>query len=237
MRRSFGLQVMENCIECNLHGKKFFCDLPQEVLQELNSIKFSNIYSKGAMLFVEGQSARGVFVLCSGRVKLISTSSDGHTMMRAVGAGEVLGLSATISNKPYEVTAEVLEPCQANFIRAQDFMRFLHDHVDVCMRAAQHLSNDYQTANEQVRSLGLSGSTTEKLARLMLLWCEESGKETEQGIRIKLGLTHEEMAQMIGASRETVTRLLGELRHKDIIQLKGSTLIISNKGGLQALVG
>jgi len=235
MRQSHNLRVIENCLGCTVKQGKLFCDLPAESLQALDEIKFSSVYPKGAMLFVEGQSARGVFVLCSGRVKLISTSNDGKTLMRVVGPGEVIGLSATVSGKAYEVTAEVLETCQANFIRSQDFTRFLQTHSDVCFRIAQHLSNDYQIVNTQVRSLGLSTSVSEKLARLMLGWCEESGKETEQGVRIKLGLTHEEMGQMIGASRETVTRLLGEFRNKQLIQLNGSTLIVSNRAELESL--
>src|SRR5215831_7368995 len=128
MRSRYDLAVIENCVTCECKERRLFCDLPTDLLQELNTIKFSSVYPKGAMLFIEGQSPRGVFVLCSGRVKLISCSSDGKTLMRVAEAGEVIGLSATISGKPYEVTAEVLESCQVNFIRAQDFLHFLEDH-------------------------------------------------------------------------------------------------------------
>jgi len=230
------MAVIDNCVNCEARKERLFCDLSAELLQELNSLKFSSFYPKGAMLFMEGQSSRGVFVLCTGRVKLMSSSSDGKTLMRVAEAGEVLGLSATISGKPYEVTAEILESCQVNFIRGQDFLKFLQDHGDVCLRIAKLLSNDYQIANGQVRSLGLSGSAAEKLAKLILGWGDENGQETEQGIRIKLGLTHEEMGQMIGTSRETVTRLLGDFKGKNIIQLKGSTLIINDKAELESLI-
>jgi CRP/FNR family transcriptional regulator len=202
----------------------------------LESIKYSSLYPKGAMLFVEGQSPRGVFVLCTGRVKLSTCSSDGKTLMRIAEPGDVIGLSAAVSGKPYELSAETLNSCQVNFIRRDDFLRFLRTHGEVCLRVSQHLSNDYHTAYEQVRSLALSHSAAEKLARLLLNWCDEDGKPTDQGIRLKLTLTHEEMAQMIGASRETVTRLLGEFRTKQVIHLKGSNLLIRNKGALQAMV-
>jgi len=236
MRSTYGLSVIDNCMVCTLREGRLFCDLSHDDLQALDAIKFSSVFPRGAMLFVEGQAARGVYVLCTGRVKLMTTSSEGKTMIRIAGPGEVIGLSATISGKPYESTAEVLESCQVNFIRAEEFMRFLKQHPEVCLRIAQHLSNDYQTANAQVRSLGLSGSASEKLARVLLDWCDQVGKVTDQGIRLKLGLTHEEIGQIIGAARETVTRLLGGFRHSEVIQLKGSTLVIRDRAGLQAMV-
>jgi len=90
--------------------------------------------------------------------------------------------------------------------------------------------------HEQMRALVLSDSAAEKLARLLLSWLRKLGSQTEQNIRLKLSLTHGEIAQMIGVSRETVTRLLGELRDKGIIQLKGSNLLIKNKAALEEMV-
>jgi CRP/FNR family transcriptional regulator len=148
----------------------------------------------------------------------------------------VLGLHATVSGKPYELTAETLQPCQLDFVRRDDFLRFLQNHADACLHAAQHLSQNCQSAYEMIRSLGLSHSVSEKLARLLLEWSTD-GENTKDGIRIKVSLTHEEIAQLIGTSRETVTRVLGEFRDKQIAQLRGSTLLIRNKPGLEKLIG
>jgi CRP/FNR family transcriptional regulator len=133
-------------------------------------------------------------------------------------------------------TAETLNPCQVNFIRREDFLRFLKENGAACLRVAEHLSNNYHDAFEQVRSLGLSHSASEKLAKLMLEWCAKSGKEIDKGISLKLTLTHEEIAQIIGASRETVTRLLGAFKQEQMIYIKGSTLIIRDKAALEAMV-
>jgi CRP/FNR family cyclic AMP-dependent transcriptional regulator len=149
---------------------------------------------------------------------------------------EVLGLHASVSGNPYELTAETLQPCQLDFIKREDFQRFLQNHADACLNAAQHLSQNVQSAYEMIRSLGLSHSVSEKLARLLLEWSSD-GEQTKEGIRIKVALTHEEMAQLIGTSRETVTRILGEFRDKQLAQLHGSTLLIKNKAGLEKLVG
>src|ERR1700704_661646 len=237
MSMSYGLQVTENCVICKFRHSGFFCDLPKQTVADLDKIKHASVFPQGAVLFVEGQSPRGVYIICSGRVKLTTTSRDGKTLiLRIAQAGEVLGLHGTVSGKPYELTAETLQPCQLDFVKRDDFLKFLQSHADACLHAAQHLSHDCQGAYEMIRSLGLSHSVTEKLARLLLEWAS-GGEETKEGIRIKVALTHEEIAQLIGTSRETVTRVLGEFREKEFAQLRGSTLLIRNKAALERLVG
>jgi CRP/FNR family transcriptional regulator, cyclic AMP receptor protein len=237
MSTPYGIQITENCLLCKLRHSGFFCDLPKGSLEELEKVKYASAYPQGAVLFVEGQAPRGVYIVCSGRVKLSTTSREGKTLiLRIAQAGEVLGLHATVSGKPYELTGETLQPCQLDFIRRDDFLRFLQHHGDACLNAAEHLSQNCQNAYELIRSLGLSHSVGEKLARLLLEWASD-GEQTKDGIRIKISLTHEEIAQLIGTSRETVTRVLSEFREKKFAHLHGSTLMIMNRPGLERLVG
>jgi CRP/FNR family cyclic AMP-dependent transcriptional regulator len=236
MSTPYGIQISENCLLCKLRQTGFFCELPKSPLEELEKVKYASAYPQGAVLFVEGQAPRGVYVICSGRVKLSTTSRDGKTLiLRIAEPGEVLGLHATVSGKPYELTGETLQPCQLDFIRRDDFLRLLQHHADACLNAAQHLSQNCQSAYEMIRSLGLSHSVSEKLARLLLEWASD-GETTKEGIRIKIALTHEEIAQLIGTSRETVTRVLSEFREKKFAQLRGSTLMILNKPALEKMV-
>ena len=237
MSTPYGLQITENCVICKLRHTGFFCDLPKQSVEDLDKIKYASAFPPGAVLFVEGQAPRGVYIICSGRVKLTTTSRDGKTLiLRIAEAGEVLGLHGTVSEKPHELTAETLQPCQLDFVKRDDFLKFLQSHPDACLHAAQHLSQDCQSAYEMIRSLGLSHSVSEKLARLLLEWAS-GGEETKEGLRIKISLTHEEIAQLIGTSRETVTRVLGEFREKQFAHLRGSTLLIRNKAALEKLVG
>jgi len=236
MSTPYSIQITEDCLLCKLRQSGYFCNLPPASLQELDKVKYASAYPQGAVLFVEGQAPRGVYMICGGRVKLSTTSRDGKTLiLRIAQAGEVLGLHATVSGKPYELTAEALQPCQLDFIRRDDFLRFLQNHADACLNAAQHLSKNCQSAYEMIRSLGLSHSVAEKLARLLLEWSSD-GDATKEGIRIKVSLTHEEIAQLIGTSRETVTRVLGEFRQKKLAQLRGSTLVILDKPGLERMI-
>jgi CRP/FNR family transcriptional regulator len=186
-------------------------------------------------LFVEGQAPRGAFALCQGRVKLSLSSSDGKTLiLKIADPGEVLGLSATLSGKPYELTAETIEPCQINFFQRENFLRLLHQHSEFCFLVAKQLSDKYTAACHEIRTLGLAHSAAEKLANLLLEW---GSKNCEPGKppRFKLHLTHEEIAEMIGTSRETVTRLFAELSRREIALVKGATLLIRNKTALKLL--
>ena len=237
MHSPYGLEVYDSCLECKVRSSDHFCNFEADLLKSFEVLKYATVFPKGAVLFVEGQSPRGVFMICTGRIKLTTCSMDGKALItRIAQAGEVLGLSAAVSGAPYMVTAETLVPSQVNFIRRDDFLRFLKENAKACLRVAEHLSNNYHSAFEQVRSLGLSHSAGEKLAKLMLEWCTKGGNETEKGVSVKLTLTHEEIAQIIGSSRETVTRLLGDFKARQIIDIKGSTLIIRDTAVLTAMV-
>ena len=236
MLSPYGLDIIESCFTCKLRAERIFCDLPTAALQSFETIKYSSAYPKGAVLFVEGQSPRGIFVLCNGRVKLSISASDGKTLILKIAEpGEVLGLSASVSGKPYELTAETIDPCQVSFVKREDFLRFLHEHSETCFRVAEQLSDKYNTACHEIRSLGLSHSAAEKLAKLLLVWSSKASESAKKEPCFKMALTHEEIAQMIGTSRETVTRLLAELKKRQIVHLKGSTLVIRNKAALAAI--
>ena len=236
MAAPYGLEIVDSCVVCKLKTERFFCNLPKASLQAFDAIKYAAAYPAGAMLFSEGQFPRGIYLLCKGKVKLSITAADGKTLILKISEpGEILGLHATVSGAPYEMTAETLHPCQVNFIKRDDFLKFLQEHGDACLSAAQQLSASCQSAYEQIRALGLSHSAREKLARVLLEWAQ-NGEETKDGLRVKLAMTHEEIAQMIGTSRETVTRILAEFRTKQLAQIKGSNLLIRNKPALERMV-
>jgi CRP/FNR family transcriptional regulator len=121
-----------------------------------------------------------------------------------------------------------------DFIRAEDFRKLLHEYPDVAVNAMQQFGNYYRGACRQIRYLGLSTSTAEKLASFLL---ESSlrGQQTQQGVRFILSLTHEEIAQVIGLTRESVTRGLAEFRRRSLISTKGPSIVIRNKTALEAI--
>lgn len=231
----YGLPIVEDCVRCQLRGDNFFCRLSETSRKTLDRVKHMTSYPEGALLFIEGQAARGVYLLCQGRAKLMITNSEGRTLIVKIAqAGEIFGVNAVITGRPHELTLETLQPSQMAFIGREDFLKLIKEHGDVCLQAVQHLSRDCQAAHDSIRSIGLSHSVSEKLARFLLEWSAE-GQESDGGVRMKLPLTHEEMAQLIGSSRETVTRTLSGFKKESIAELRGSMLVVLDRNALENL--
>jgi CRP/FNR family transcriptional regulator, cyclic AMP receptor protein len=233
----YGFNLLENCVTCTWRNDRFFCNLDNATLKEFDDLAFTNVYPQGAMLFAEGQPARGIFLLCRGSVKLSISAGDGKTLISHIATqGEVLGLSSTLTGNAYKATAETLEPTQINFVRREDFLRFLARNHALCANAARQLSYECEAEADHIRALGLSHSAAEKLANQLLTWSAQNGTPSENGTRVQLLMTHEDISQLIGTSRETVTRLLKGFRDRKIVSIRGSTLIIHDKAALEAMV-
>lgn len=245
MKKAHELHIQDKCQECDLRRKGFFCQLPTDDIEGFESIKVTKACPKGAMLFVEGQPAKGVYMLCQGKVKLSTCSQEGRIIILEIAeAGDILGLSAAVNGADHETTAEVLESCQVNYVKTPDLLRFLQSYPEACLSAARQLSRSYQTAYRQVCSIGLSYSVADKLAKLFLGWSgngngHQNGNGNRNGddVYIKNYFTHAEMAEMIGTSRETVTRALRQFRERGLVTFRGSDLIIHDRKCLKAAIG
>jgi CRP/FNR family transcriptional regulator, cyclic AMP receptor protein len=236
MNTPYGLEIIESCLTCKLRRDNWFCGLSQEGLKSLAEASHLTTFPGGALLFVEGQIPRGAYVLCSGKAKLSTTSRDGKVLILKIAeAGEVLGLSAVISGQPFQVTAETAGPCQVNFIEREALLQRIAKSGELGLHSSQALSREFQSAYQDIHDLILARSSAGKLAKLLLSGATSREKADSNELRIRPTLTHEEMAQMIGSSRETVTRLLGDLKKKELIRLDGSTLVIQNRIALEAL--
>ena len=216
-----------------LSKQELFLELSSPTLLALEAVMLPAVsYRAGATLFMEEQPARGVFVVYRGRVKLSICTENGKTLIvRVAEAGEILGIGATVRGLPYETMAETMETSEISFIRQNDLLRLMRIHNDFAMHMAKQLSEEYNLTCHEMRSLLLSHSTAERLARVLLKWLDKSDNTC-----VRLTLTHEEIAQMIGTSRETVTRMLAVFRKKHFIQKDSSTLVVLNRGALESLV-
>ena len=112
-----------------------------------------------------------------------------------------------------------MQPSQLTFVDGRDFLQFLKEHGGACLRAAQHISRDCHYAYDVVRSIGLSNSVSGRVAKV-LLESATDGRLTNGAVRATLSLTHEDIAQLMGTTRETITRKLSQFTKKDIVELK-----------------
>jgi CRP/FNR family transcriptional regulator, cyclic AMP receptor protein len=235
MNFPYGLEIAQKCSECTAAADGFFCKFSEPLRKALDEATHKSTLPPGAVLFVEGQSPRGMFVVCSGRVNLSTTSREGKLLLlKTAEAGEVVGLSATLCGLGYEVTAETATPCQVSFIDRNHVLGLMREHTEFSLQSADFLSRGFHEAYRDIRDLMLSKTSAGKLARLLL----SQSFSPDLGLRetrIPSTMTHEEMAHRIGASRETVTRLLTALKKKHLIRQDGSTLVIRDRTALEAL--
>jgi CRP/FNR family transcriptional regulator len=227
------LRVIESDLACLTHKGGVFYGLTVPALTAVDSLTSSVNYPKGTVLFLEGRPVRGIFVLSSGRVKLSICSREGKVIILKIAqAGELLALHAALSGKPYEVTAEVTERAAITFVPRSLFARFLETNGEAFMRVAKLLVDSHYLNHELIQSLTLSRTPSERLCRLLLTWSASQGLVQD---RFQMALTRKEIGEMIGVTRETVSRLLSKFKKQQLLAFENRIVTIRNRVGLENL--
>jgi CRP/FNR family transcriptional regulator, cyclic AMP receptor protein len=239
MSATVPVSVRKNSIGGDCFQNEMSSALTKEHAAELAAEILPIFSPKGAMLFSEGQTAAGIFWLRSGQAKESMASGTGKTaIVRVVGPGEILGLSALLTGTPYECTVETLEPTCAHYVRRAAFLHLLTISRELSRTVAGQLIRDCEQAYAGIRRLGVSSSVREKFARLLLQWAECPLANVNQGEaapRIRVTMTHEEVGQCVGSSRETLTKILGEFRKKKWITTAGTIWTITNEDAIRKM--
>lgn len=210
----------------------FLTQLTPAAVEDLEATQHISDLPANRVIFSERDTPEAIFIVVSGDVKLSINSSDGRRLsLRIVHAGEVLGLAPVLSGIPYEVTAETLYPARIARIQRQDFLNFLSRHPEAYKSVTVELSRNVNLTCERLRVVGLSTSAPEKLAKLLLDW-DESAHGNENQARFRFCLTHEQIGEFIGASRETVTRTMGAFKDRRLVAFQGSMLTIPSRTAL-----
>ena len=234
MKTPYGFNLNDTCMKCKLRRNEFFCQMSPGELKDFDTIKSVAAYPAGAILFLEQQAERGIFQVCAGEVKLSISSNQGKTLiLKIAGPGDVLGMEAVLSGAPYEATAESLRPCQLAFVSSHDFRCYLHKYPAVFQRAVTFLALQYKTACRQLSAIGLGASVFDRTVRFLLDWSADTGMPKNES-RFALPLSHEQIGEHIGASRESVTRTLSVLRKRGLLESRRSTLVIPSRAALAA---
>jgi CRP/FNR family transcriptional regulator, cyclic AMP receptor protein len=236
MRTSNWSDIQENCLTCMWRQKPWFCGVSPTTLRRLQAITTLNTHPAGTLLYAEGKSPEGVFILCNGRAKVSIESKRGSVVILKVAeAGEALGLEAVLGNRPHEETAELLDSCQVKFVPRGELFRYLRKHSEAALKAAVQLNTNCHLAREQIRHIAFSVPGSEKLARLLITWARTSKNNQRSERVVQVRFTHQEIAQMIGSTRETITRVLNSLKRKDVLEIRGRTLVVKNLEELEHL--
>ncbi|HWY68695.1 MAG TPA: Crp/Fnr family transcriptional regulator [Terriglobales bacterium] len=212
------LEERRSCVECP--ARRGFCNLPDYVLSDLGMSKREIYRDSGEILYRQGERCAGLFVLCRGRVKLSKMSNQGKTaILQICGSGDLLGASEVLANCAYAATAQVQEESVLAYVPRDTFLQMMARHSIVGLRTSEHLGAECLRAFRDLGFLRIPSSALQKLSRLLLRWCSLNEGEGVQ--EIPMIYTHAELAQLIGTSRETVTRLLNRLDGDAVISVRG----------------
>lgn len=217
--------------------KGFFKDLPTKARDDFELLAIHFHCPGSTVLISEGQQPSSILFLLEGEANISMNSSDGRRLLLGVvTAGEILGLASAISGEASEIRAEAIYPCRIASLRREDFLDFLYHHPIASRNVARDLSLYYSRACVKLRILGLTSTATARLAHLLLEWCR-GAKDTDSGFQVRCVLSHQKIGEYIGASRETVTRALADLKSHDLVRLRGTTLVVTSRHALAAYAG
>ncbi len=239
------MALRRSCVDCTVRGAHCFCNLDTEALRQLDRMGTQVVYGERERVIEEGGDPDKVCVVCRGMLKLTTSSSDGRLLLlRIVGPGDVLGLAAALKGARYEATAETLEECEVRVISRTEFLRFLEKFQEVGSNSAETMAGEYETTVLSARRLALSGSAAGRLANVLLDWGRMSAqkggtngtaKKGEAALRFRMPLTHEELGNMAGISRETTTRVLSKLKKEGLIEIEGERMVLLLPSKLERL--
>jgi CRP-like cAMP-binding protein len=230
----FGEPIINPLVHLSAHYP-FPARLSEHYLAKLNGSNIGKSYCKGAMLFEEGDKPAGVFVILEGRVKVSVNSAQGKTLtLGFFGSGTILGLAAAILGRNHAANAEALEPTKVIFVTRNEILREMQSDSTAALQAAELVSEACYFILDKMTAVNLSQSADQKLARCLLGLLAHNTSSCGEA-PLKLDLSQEAIAQMVGLSRETVTRVFSRFRRRRILDWRRSGVVIRDRRALEII--
>lgn len=210
-----------------------FSGLSDDELAEIAAFTLERRYQKGRIIFVEEEPGEAIYFLKSGLIKVSKQDGEGreHTL-HYVNPGDVFAEVVLFDAGGYPATAEVVEDAEVGLIRNRDMDRALIKNPGMTLEMLKIMARRLRNAQRQIMELALK-DTTRRLAGLLLKLAEEHGVLRNNGVLISLPLTNQELANLVGTSRETVNRILSEFRRRKAISIVRQEGIVVNRAKLE----
>lgn len=212
----------------------FFAQLAPAELEVLAEAVVVARYRKNQVLFVEGEPSHSLYFICAGRVKVYRAASDGREqILHLLGDGDPIAVVPFLDGDPYPANAEVLTDSKIAVIQFEDFERIARANPGILVQMLRILARRLRHAQEEIASLALK-SVAGRMAGRLLDLARRKGEHVADGIEVDLQLSRQELGHLIGASRETVTRVLHQFQREDAIRIDGTRIVIRKPRILQA---
>jgi CRP/FNR family transcriptional regulator len=221
-----------DCATCTSRVEGIFQELNPEHIALLNSTKASHGYRRGQILFTEGSPPMGLFCVASGKIKVSKNGADGNeVLIRIAKAGDVLGYRSLLSDENLNATAEVIEDSTCCFIDRAFLTQLIAEAPNVAFQLLRKLSHDLGCMETRLSDL-LNKTVRQRLCHLLLSMRKTYGVKDADGTLLDIHLTRAELASMVGATPETVIRLLSEFKDSNYVQLRGKMIVITDPNSL-----
>lgn len=205
-----------------------FKNLDSEELELMCQNSYAKLYEKGEVIFFENDSVKKLYLLVNGKVKLSMLSVDGkEKVLTILQEGDIFGELSLFDEDPHPLTAEVMDDARLLIIPWDEMEKMIIDRPSLAIKIIEALSKKTRLLTSQVRELVFQDAAG-RLASLLSRLADDFGREIEEGTVIDLILTHQEIANLIGSSRVTVTKLMNRFIDEGIINIKKRKIIIKD---------
>lgn len=211
-----------------------FAYLDDKQLTEVERVTLERNYRKGRIIFVEDEPGEAVFFVKSGRVKITKQTDDGREhILHFINPGEVFAEVVMLDGGTYPATAEVVEDCTVGLIRNSDMEKIISNNTDIALGLLKIMARRLRISQQQLIELALL-DTTRRTASMLLFLASEQGIPTTKGILIDIALTNQDLANLVGASRETANRILNDFKRQGAIDVTKGQVTILDKYKLKS---
>lgn len=212
----------------------FFHAVSREELDEINKLFIEKGYEPGQTIIFAGDSAEHLYVVADGSVKLMQHSLTGQdVMLDVLTPGDFFGSLSILGEVEYSTTAVAQTACCVISIGADEFRKILHEYPPVALRVIDIIAERLSAAQEMIRQLSVH-SVEQRIAYVLLKLAEKLGQEKEFGLLIQLPLGRSDLAEMVGTTTETASRVMSQFQKEGLISSGRRWVAITNREGLMA---
>ena len=208
----------------------FFSELPEDYLERISEISIQRSYKRNMIIFMEDEPGKAFFYIKSGKVKIYRTYDDGREhIIHILGPQEVFGEVTLFNNINYPASASVYEDAEVIIFKNNKIEELIRQNSDLAFNMIKILSRKLLFAQQKIKDLTFN-DVYSRMASQIIKLSMSYGKKTDKGILIDINLSRQELADMTGTTRETVSRVISRFKkEKSISEEKDSIIIIDEQ--------
>ena len=224
---------MSKCEQCIVREFSSLKALSKNELLKISDCKTSHIIKKGEVIFEEGENVNGIYCIKDGICKLTKLSANGKDhIVKLVTKGELLGQRSMISDEPVNLSAVALEDMQVCFIPKSEVMGYFDKNNQFSMNVMKSICGDLKEADDHMVNLAQK-TVKERLAETLLYLHDTFGKNDDNSLKVQL--SRDDLASMIGTATESCIRLLSDFKKLGLIELTGKKIVLKDINALKKL--